>query len=113
MKTGLLFPSWRYHRTEPPRRVLTADEVAALGPGWLEYPPLPGEPAEDDEETTARAQLHGLSVADVRIDLGDVTDPEVLERVRVREVANPKYPGGRAGVLRAIADRLAELGGAD
>lgn len=30
----LAYPSWRYHDTEPARIVQTAEEDAALPPGW-------------------------------------------------------------------------------
>ena len=38
------FPSMRFHRTESARIVDTAEEAAALGPGWAESPAF----AEDE-----------------------------------------------------------------
>ena len=34
----ILFPSWRYHRTEPARLVNDPAEDAELGDGWADTP---------------------------------------------------------------------------
>lgn len=126
MKEKLLFPTWRYHRTLPPRRLVTPEELAALGPDWLEYPPLPDgvAPAEpvtppqppppepvSEEEQAARRELHALTADQIIEKLDEITDLDVLARVRTREHANPKYQGGRFKVLKALDARERALGG--
>ena len=34
----MIFPTWRYHRTEPACIVNDAAELDALGPGWTDNP---------------------------------------------------------------------------
>lgn len=34
MKTESVFPSWRYHKTEPPLLCQTAEQAAKLGSEW-------------------------------------------------------------------------------
>jgi len=40
----ILFPSWRYHATEPGRIVQTPDEADTLGPEWGNTPGGPPAP---------------------------------------------------------------------
>lgn len=48
-----LYPSWRYHRTEPARIVDTPEEDSELGEGWADTPAAffeetPGEEPADE-----------------------------------------------------------------
>ncbi|MGE3681955.1 MAG: hypothetical protein AB7G93_09530 [Bdellovibrionales bacterium] len=33
-----VFPTWRYHKTEPPKLVHSAEELDLLGPEWADTP---------------------------------------------------------------------------
>lgn len=43
---GLHYPSWRYHRTLPPKIVQTPDDDAALGAEWSDTPDFPDAAAD-------------------------------------------------------------------
>ncbi len=59
------FPCWRYHATEPRRRVVNEAEASALGAGWCDSPKtaqtaraatrVAAPPVATDPPKTARA----------------------------------------------------------
>lgn len=65
----------------------------------------------DDEQAEAERATaqYATTVPNVVAAVSAQTDSAILERVRDRELANPKVPGGRRGVLNAIAERLLQL----
>jgi hypothetical protein len=63
-------PTVRYHPSEPPRSVETAEELEALGPVWQDHPYTPEEVAAWE---AAQAQLKGEG--DTPKDEGDTPTP--------------------------------------
>lgn len=124
---GTNYPSWRYHRTEPPRLVDSAEEDSALNADeWRRSPadfadaeappPLPpdAEPAPPPlppplppSGADRRADIFGSTVAEMAERIAITDDIAVLELWRSYEDENPRGP--RKGVIHAIANRVAEL----
>lgn len=47
----IIIPTWRYHRTEEARIVRSLDELAELGPEWVDNPRV----FEDEDAAAAEA----------------------------------------------------------
>lgn len=86
-----------------------SDAIAALGneddAGEEEHP----EEAGEEQEQPVDTRSHDLSVSELREELEDVEDPEVLQAIHDGEEEHPEYEGGRDGAFEAIHDRLQEL----
>lgn len=63
----------------------------------------------DEVEQKACEQLWNTPIGDVVDALEAQTDAAVLQRVRAREVKNPKFDGGRKGVISDVDDLIARL----
>lgn len=105
------YPSYRYHATLPPRVVQSPEEDDALGADWRDHPDADNPPrADEGPKPDERAlELYAASAAGIIEGINRMTDTALLNEVLSFEVANPKYAGGRKGVLKAITERVAAL----
>ena len=129
------YPSWLYHATKKPQLVTSASLGARmLAAGWSDTPATFATPEQVEEdldplglgsdadlakadaakleaeaEAERAAQLHATSAAVIIESLETVDDLEQIERIRAREITNPKHEGGRVGVLAALDKRLTQI----
>lgn len=69
---------------------------------WVDPPPNGGDAGEHS--------THDMTVGEVRGFVASVDSAEALRALRDSEVAHPAYEGGRKTALKAIDERLEELG---
>lgn len=123
------YPSWRHHVSGTSTIVASEEEDAALGEGW--YPNAdearraaagvagptnagtasrPVDPAEA-RLAEERAAFHATPANRIAESLShaQAENVEDIRVLRTWEVAHPKFPGGRKGVLEAIDARIVEL----
>lgn len=82
-------------------RVIPVTEQEAAAPS--------GEQDERVDADTARHPLHALTSDEGQQLVAAAGTLDVLESLRRAEENHPKHPGGRVGVMRAIARRKKEL----
>lgn len=131
------FPAWFFHATHGKKLVPNAEGFAALGEGWFDHPAKCGAPPveassgsdvtmpQGTNDKTAAADtgvaaseqaeadaIYKSSIASI-VEKLENASAEVLAKVKRFEEANPnpKYPGGRKGVLQAVDEALAKLAG--
>jgi len=69
---GLHYPSWRYHRTLPPKIVQTPDEDQALGAEWSDSPAFPEpEPVADAPDPAGEPEAKGRKKKDAPVPAGE------------------------------------------
>jgi hypothetical protein len=72
-------PTWRYHRTEEARIVRSLDELAELGPDWVDNPRV------FEDEDAAAAEAAALAATAPAPAAEPEPEPEVIEAAELPE----------------------------
>jgi hypothetical protein len=112
MERGSIYPSWRYHKTEPPVLCEGPEQDAQLGDEWSDEDirefgaPQADAPAEAPADEGG--SMHDLSAKDAAALAADA-DLATAKALLETEQANPNKEGGRPSVIKAIEKRIAAL----
>ena len=106
------YPTWRYHRDQPPLLCQSPAVVLALGDDWADTPAaFEKEATADAIDPRNHATYYAMKQDEVviRIDAMKVDDLQALKSLLSVEIAHPKTEGGRKKVLEAIGQKIEAL----
>lgn len=112
------YPAMRYARDGRTVTVTSVQEDRALDPAewkdtpdpkaWPDLPPAPPSPNPSTVAPLAES-FYLLNATEAARLVAGADTPQKLDVIAAAEEAHPKFPGGRASVLRAIAERREAL----